>query len=299
MSILVDKNTKVLVQGITGKEGSRATKEMLSYGTKVLAGVTPGKGGMEAEGVKVFDTVREALAKHPDINTALIVVPAPFVLDAALEAIFNKIPLINILTEKVPVFSVAKMIQSVKEHDVRIVGPSSIGIISPKKGKVGSIGSSGIADRVFSPGPVGIISKSGGMTAEISRILTDAGLGQSTVVGIGGDLFVGSDFLDIALEFEKDKQTKALVIFGEVGGVYEEKLANAMEQGIITKPIIALIAGQFSKNLPQDTVLGHAGAIVSEGKGSADSKIKHLKKAGGLVARTPEEIPVLIKKILK
>ncbi|MCP6719493.1 MAG: succinate--CoA ligase subunit alpha, partial [Patescibacteria group bacterium] len=279
MSILVNKKTKVLVQGITGKEGARATKEMLSYGTQVLAGVTPGKGGIKIEGVPVFNTVREAVKKHPEINACFIVVPAPFALDAALESIYQKIPLVNVLTEKVPVYNVAKMIDMAKQYKVRIVGPSSIGIISPQEGKIGSIGSSDIAYRVFSKGSVGIISKSGGMTAEISRILTDAGLGQSTVIGIGGDSLVGSDFLDIALEFEKDEQTKVLVIFGEIGGVYEEKLANAIKEGTIKKPLVALIAGGFSKNLPKDTVLGHAGAIVSKGQGSAVSKVKALKKA--------------------
>jgi succinyl-CoA synthetase alpha subunit len=295
MSILVDENTKLLVQGITGNEGSRATKEMLSYNTKVLAGATPGKGGMKVEGVPVFNSVGEAVEKHPDINTTLIVVPAPFVLDAAIEAVFHKIPLINILTEKVPVANIAKMIQAARNNNVRIVGPSSVGIISPKKAKVGAIGSSDLVHRIFTQGNIGVISKSGGMTAELSRILTSAGLGQSTVIGIGGDMLIGSDFLDIALDFEKDEQTKVIVIFGEVGGVYEEKLAQAMEKGIIKKPVVALIAGQFSEQLPKDTVLGHAGAIVSKGKGSAESKVKALKKAGALIASTPEEIPSLIK----
>ncbi len=301
MSILVDKNTKVLIQGITGKEGGRAAREMMAYGTKVLAGVTPGKGGMKTEeGIPVFNTVAEALEKFPKINATLIAVPAPFVLDAALEAMWptssgNRISLINILTEKVPVASVATMIRYASYFKVKIVGPSSVGILSPGKAKIGSIGSGDIASRIFLSGSVGVISKSGGMTAEISKILTEAKLGQSTVVGIGGDLLIGSDFVDIALKFEKDRQTRALVIFGEVGGTYEEKLAEAITKRQITKPVVALIAGRFSEKLPQDTVLGHAGAIVSKGKGSALSKINALKKAGALIANTPEQIPNLVK----
>ncbi|MBI1984862.1 MAG: succinate--CoA ligase subunit alpha, partial [Candidatus Wildermuthbacteria bacterium] len=261
MAILIDENTKALIQGITGKEGSRACREMVAYGTKVLAGVTPGKGGMKTEeGVPVFNSVKEALSQFPEINAALAVVPAKFVFGAVKEAIEADIPLINVITEKVPVADVSQMIQLAREKNVALVGPSSVGIISPGKAKIGSIGSSEAINTIFTPGSVGVISKSGGMTAEISRILSEAGLGQSTVVGIGGDLLIGSDFYDIALEFEHDGQTKAVVIFGEVGGTYEEKLAEAVLQGKITKPVIALIAGRFAETLPQDTVLGHAGA---------------------------------------
>ena len=299
MSILVDINTKVLIQGITGKEGSRAAREMIAYGTKVLAGVTPGKGGQTTEdGVPVFNSVAEALSQFPEVNTALVVVPAPFVLAAATESIEAEIPLIDILTEKVPVAAVAKMIAAAKAKRVTLVGPSSVGIISPGRAKIGSIGSSEMVHAIFTPGSIGVISKSGGMTAEISRILSEANLGQSTVVGIGGDLLIGADFLDIARLFEKDEDTKAVVIFGEVGGTYEEQLAAAMESGTITKPVVALIAGQFSEKLPQDTVLGHAGAIVSKGRGSAASKIAALKKAGALIANTPEDIPTLLRTIL-
>lgn len=299
MSILIGGNTNVLIQGITGKEGSRACKEMLAYGTKVLAGVTPGKGGMKTEeGVPVFNSVKEAVVQFPHINTALVVVPAQFVLNAAKESIEAKIPLINILTEKVSVADVAVIIALARAAEVRIVGPSSVGIMSPGKVKIGSIGSGGIASRIFTPGQVGVISKSGGMTAEVSRILTDAGIGQSTVVGIGGDILIASDFVDIALLFERDGQTSAVVIFGEVGGTYEEKLAEAIEQKKITKPVIALIAGKFAETLPQDTILGHAGAIVSKGRGSASSKIEALQKAGALIAQTPEDIPGLVKQVV-
>ena len=298
MAIIISKNTKVLVQGITGKEGSRATKEMLSYGTSVLAGVTPGKGGQTIEGVPVFESVAEALQKFPEINTSLITVPAPFVLDAVLESIHMHIPLINILTEKVPVHDVAIIIAFARQNNIQIIGPSSVGIISPGQGKLGSIGGADLINTIFMPGQVGLISKSGGMTAEISNTLTVAGIGQSTVVGLGGDVLIGSDFVDIALQFEKDPNTKIIVIFGEVGGTYEEKLAEAIKNKQITKPVIALIAGKFAENLPQDTVLGHAGAIVNKGQGTANGKIKALKQAGALIAENVEDIPKLIRKII-
>lgn len=298
MSILIDKKTVVLVQGITGYEGSRAAREMLSYGTKVVAGVTPGKGGQKVDKVPVYNSAQEALKKHPDINTSLIAVPPAFAADAALEAIWQQIPLINILTEKMPVADVARVLSAAATKNVTIVGPSSVGIISPGKAKLGAIGTSDIAHRVFKPGSIGVISKSGGMTAEISRILTDNGFGQSTAIGIGGDVLIGTTFLDCARLFQKDRATKAMVIFGEVGGVYEEQLAEALKNKQITKPVVALVAGDFSKLLPHGTVLGHAGAIVSGNKGSARSKILALKNAGAAIARQPEEIPKLLKKLL-
>ena len=217
MSILIDQTTAVLVQGITGKEGSRAAHEMLAYGTAVLAGVTPGKGGMKTEeGVPVYDTVAEALLRHPEISASVIFVPGKSVMIAVEESITARIPLIVIVSERVPVADVSRIIALGKEAGVRIVGPSSVGIISPDKGKIGSIGSSGLATRIFARGPIGVVSKSGGMTSEISRILTEQGLGQSTALGIGGDPLLGSSFLDVALLFEKDPETKAIVLFGEV-----------------------------------------------------------------------------------
>ena len=299
MSILVDRRTIAIVQGITGKEGLRAAREMRAYGTRVVAGVTPGKGGITVQGdIPVFESVAETRRAFPRINLSLIAVPAAFALDAALEAIYNKIALINILTENIPTADAAQLIYHARREGVRIVGPSSVGIISPGKGKAGSIGSSELVHKVFTPGPVGVISKSGGMTAEISYLLTKSGLGQSTVVGIGGDMLVGSDFADIALEFERDPQTKVLVIFGEVGGTYEERLAEAIRRRIICKPVVALIGGRFSAQLPQDTVLGHAGAIVHKGKGSISSKINSLGRAGGAIAETIEDVPRLVTQAL-
>ena len=298
MAILVDKNTKVLIQGITGHEGARACNEMLSYGTKVLAGVTPGKGGRKVSGVPVYDTVREALAKHPNINTSLIAVPASAVKDAAMEAMFAGIPLVNILAEHVPTLDCAEIVRWARMYRMILIGPSSVGVISPKKGKIGSIGSSLISN-VFTPGSVGVVSKSGGMTAEIAVTLTNAGNGQSTVLGIGGDQIIGFDFVDALKLFGKDPETKAVVLFGEVGGTYEEQAAEFIRKEKFKKPVVAVVAGKFTARLPQGTVLGHAGAIVAKGKGGYDSKVRAFKKAGVPVAATLDEIPGLLRKMLR
>ena len=297
MAILVDQNTKVLVQGITGTEGSRATREMLSYSTQVLAGVTPGKAGQNVEGVPVYNTVREAVINHPDINATLVVVPARFALNAVKEAIGAKIPLINVLTEHITTFDSATMYALAQEVGVRIVGPSSVGIISPGIAKLGAIGSS-TTSKVFSPGPIGLVSKSGGMTSEIASILTKNSLGQSSVIGIGGDQIIGSDFVDLLVLFEKDEQTKAVVMFGEVGGTYEELVADFIKSGGFTKPVVAVIAGMFTKYLPEGVVLGHAGAIVSRGRGGYDSKVVSLDQVGVKIANSIDEIPEILKKLI-
>ena len=299
MAILVTDKTKVLVQGITGKEGSKVALQMKNYGTKVLAGVTPGKGGQEVHGVSVYNTIAEALENHPGINTSLISVPNFAVFGAMEEAIKAKIPLINVFTEHVPIADTAKAIAMAKERSlpagrqVRIVGPSSMGIISPGVGKVGQIGGDDPRG-VFSKGSVGVISKSGGMASEVSWILTKNGIGQSTVVGIGGDILEGSTFTDMMEEFEKDEQTKAVVIFGEIGGTYEEEAAEMIKAKRFTKKVVAFISGLFAESLPQGTKLGHAGAIVYGDKGSYKSKINSLKEAGVTIAKTPDEIPELL-----
>ncbi|HEY4493693.1 MAG TPA: CoA-binding protein [Candidatus Paceibacterota bacterium] len=298
MAILVNKDTRVLVQGITGSEGARACREMLSYGTVVLAGVTPGKGGQSVENVPVYNSVREALLKHPTINASLVVVPARFCLSAGVEAISADIALVNILTEHVPTQDSARLLALARAHNVRLVGPSSVGIISPSLGKLGAIGSS-TTSKVFTPGPVGIISKSGGMTAELALSLSRAGLGQSTAIGMGGDQIVGMDFADLLKLFAQDKDTKAVVMFGEVGGTYEEQAADLVEAGGFAKPLVALIAGKFTASLPEGAVLGHAGAIVSRGRGSYDSKMMALRKAGVKITSTIEEVPVILGELIK
>lgn len=324
MAILVTDKTKVLVQGITGKEGAKVALQMQNYGTKVLAGVTPGKGGQEVHGIPVYNSVKEALENHPGINTSFVSVPNFACLEAVTEAIVSGIGLINILTEHVPIQDTAKMIAmsrrysviptedegrvegSISFHSARndnkkitIVGPSSIGIISPGIGKVGSIGGDDPRG-VFRKGNIGVISKSGGMASEVSWILTKAGIGQSTVVGIGGDILEGSSFADLLEEFEQDPQTKSVVLFGEIGGTYEEDAAELISgkgkagRGKFTKPVVAFVSGLFAETLPSGTKLGHAGAIVYGDKGSYKSKIKSLEEAGVKIAKTPDEIPSLI-----
>lgn len=299
MSILIDTETRVLVQGITGKEGAKAAKSMLRYGTKVVAGVTPGKGGTQTEEhIPVYNTVRDAILAHPEINASLIAVPGKFVGTAAREAIEARIPFVNILSERVPMYDIAFIIALAKRAGVFVVGPSSVGIISPGKGKIGSIGSSGGEEKIFTPGNIGVISKSGGMTSEISHVLSKAGFGQSTALGIGGDILIGFDFLDAALLFERDPDTSAIVLFGEVGGTYEEVFAEGVIHGKITKPVVALIAGLFAEKLSHAVALGHAGAIIEGDRGKASTKISVLRKTGVSIAETPEGIVAALKKIL-
>ena len=307
MAILVTDKTKVLIQGITGKEGSKVALQMKNYQTKVLAGVTPGKGGQEVHGIPVYNTVAEALQNHPGINTSFVAVPNFAAFGAIEEAIKNKIPLINVLTEHIPIQDTAKAIALARntskeskptfevEQRIRIVGPSSIGIISPGIGKVGSIGGDDPRG-VFRKGSVGVISKSGGMASEVSWILTKNGMGQSTVIGIGGDILVGSSLADLMVDFEKDEQTKAVVLFGEIGGTYEEEAADLIKSGKFTKPVVAFISGLFAETLPQGTKLGHAGAIIYGEKGNYKSKINSLKEAGVIIAKTPDEIPDLLRR---
>ena len=294
MAILITEKTKVLIQGITGKEGAKVALQMKNYSTKVLAGVTPGKGGQEVHGVPVYNTIAEALENHPGINTSLISVPNFAVFGAMKEAIEANIPLINVFTEHVPIAYTAKAIVLAKQNGVRIVGPSSMGIISPGLGKVGQIGGDDPRG-IVSKGNIGVISKSGGMALEISWILTKNGIGQSTVVSIGGDILVGSTFADLLLDFEKDEQTKAVVLFGEIGGTYEEEAAELIKNGKFNKKVVAFISGLFAEKLPQGTKLGHAGAIIYGEKGSYKSKINALKEAGVKIAKTPDEIPNLLK----
>ncbi|MBI2018171.1 CoA-binding protein [Candidatus Daviesbacteria bacterium] len=303
MAILITQDTKVLIQGITGKEGSKVALQMQNYQTKVLAGVTPGKGGLEVHGVPVYNTIKEAMDNHPGINTSFVAVPNFAAYGAMEEAIKAKISLINVLTEHIPIADSAKAIALARQNNVRIVGPSSIGIISPGIGKIGSIGGDDPRG-VFSKGSVGVISKSGGMASEVSWILTKNGIGQSTVIGIGGDILVGSSFTDLMEDFEKDPQTESVVLFGEIGGTYEEDAAEYISgkgkagRGKFTKPVVAFISGLFAETLPQGTKLGHAGAIIYGEKGSYKSKINALESAGVIIAKTPDEIPELLQQTL-
>lgn len=307
MAILVDQNTRVLIQGITGRAGTIACKMLLAYRTKVLAGVRPGKGGEEVHGVPVYNTVCEAIDHYPETNTTMIYVPPGFVFEAASEAIEalsspsydrrGKIPLIHIFTEKVPIHDSSKILVLARENGVRVVGPASIGIISPEQAKIGSIGGFE-PDRVFKKGAVGVVSKSGGMCSEIANILSKRGFGQSTVVGIGGDMLACTNFVEVLELFQKDRETRAVVLFGEVGGTYEEEAAEYIKSDKFKKPICAYIAGKFIEKLPQGTPLGHAGAMIEQDRGTWESKVKSLKLAGVKVAEKLEDLPKLLGKIL-
>ena len=294
MAILVDRETRVLIQGITGRSGVQVTSELLDYGTKVVAGVTPGKGGQEIDTVPVFNSVSEAIKTVGEVDVAMVYVPPLSAHAAAMEAIEAKIALVHIFVEKMPVFDVCQVLSLAVKNQVRVLGPASVGAISPGEGKIGSIGGPA-PDNVFSKGPIGVISRSGGMCSELGLLITNSGFGQSTVVGIGGDLIVGTTFSDLLIEFEQDRDTKAVVAFGEVGGSSEIEVARLIEEGKFTKPFIIFLAGKFAVKLPRDTSLGHAGAIVGM-ESTMAQKIKALRDAGAIVAENFEEIPDLIKK---
>ena len=287
MSILVSERTRLLVQGITGREGEFHARQMLEYGTKVVAGVTPGRGGHEVAGVPVFDTVRQAVEKT-GANTSIIYVPAHLnAADAIVEAADAQLRLVVCISEGVPVGDMIKVVPHVKASGSRLIGPNCPGLISPGKAKVGIM-----SGNIHMPGSVGIVSRSGTLTYEIVNALTGMGIGQSTVVGIGGDPINGTSFIDCLELFEKDPDTKAIVLVGEIGGT-DEEAAAAYAKRNVTKPIVGFIAGLTA---PPGKRMGHAGAIITGGTGTAESKIKALEAAGIEVARSPVEVADIIKR---
>ncbi|MEX2701611.1 MAG: succinate--CoA ligase subunit alpha [Candidatus Baldrarchaeota archaeon] len=288
MAILVNNKTKAIVQGITGTQGSFHTKLMLEYGTKIVAGVTPGKGGQEVHGVPVYDTVKEALSEH-DANASIIFVPAPFAKDAVLEGINAGLELIVVITEHIPIKDTIQMVEVAKRNNVNIVGPNTPGVITPGECKLGIM-----PGHIFKRGPIGIISRSGTLTYEIASNLTKAGFGQSTCLGIGGDPIIGVNFVEALEMFANDHETKAVVLIGEIGGDAEERAAEYIRKEF-NKPVAAFIAG---KTAPPGKRMGHAGAIISGRTGTAQSKIKALKDAGVHVVDRPREISEKLKEIL-
>ncbi|MFA6424100.1 MAG: CoA-binding protein [Candidatus Magasanikbacteria bacterium] len=295
MSILINKNTKVLVQGITGKEGQKAAAAMREYGTQVIAGVRPGKGGEIVEGVPVYNSVKEAMSAHPDISTTTIYVPPFAAKEAILEAIENNIAIINTIVERIPIQDTAYCLAAAKEKNIRLIGPSSLGYISPGEGRIGVVGGPlSLANEVFQPGSIGVISRSGGMTNELSWQIRKAGLGQSTAVHVGGDLLMGTTYADLLKLFEKDEQTKAVVIFGEHGGGYEFEIVDMIKNKEWTKPLAVYIGGKFANLFPEGMNIGHAGAIVGKGQ-SAEEKKAALKSVGVLIADTYEDLVTKIK----
>ena len=280
MSILVDKKTRLLVQGITGGEGSFHTQQMVEYGTKVVAGVTPGKGGTDFEGIPVYNTVEEAV-KNQKANTSIIFVPPAFAADAILEAANSGIKVIICITEGIPAADMLKVYNSIKNKGVVLVGPNCPGVISPGKAKVGIM-----PGFVHKKGTIGVVSRSGTLTYEAVKQLVDVGLGQSTAVGIGGDPVIGSRFIDIIKLFNEDPDTDGIVMIGEIGGTAEEEAASFIKKNV-KKPVVGFIAGRTA---PPGRRMGHAGAIISGGKGTAAEKMTAMKKAGISVVESPADI---------
>jgi len=285
MPIIVNKNTKAIVQGITGKQGSFHTKLMLEYGTKIVAGVTPGKGRTRIHNVPVYDTVEEALEKH-EANASIIFVPAPFAADAILEALENGIKTIVTITEHIPIKDAISVMSYAKQQGATIIGPNTPGIISPEECKLGIMPA-----HIFRKGNVGIISRSGTLTYEIAASLTRNGLGQSTCLGLGGDPITGLNFVDVLKMFREDPQTEAVVLIGEIGGNLEELAAKYITKENYPKPVAAFIAGRTA---PPGKRMGHAGAIIMGKAGTAESKIEALKNAGVDVAEKPSDISGLL-----
>jgi succinyl-CoA synthetase alpha subunit len=288
VSILVDRDSRVLVQGITGREGTFHTTQMVEYGTNVVAGVTPGGAGKEVAGVQVFNTVADAVtAASP--NVAIIFVPARFAPDAIYEAVDNGIPFVICITEGIPVADMVPVYAHVKERRARLLGPNCPGLITPEQAKIGIM-----PGFIHTPGPVGLVSRSGTLTYEVVDALTKAGLGQTTAVGIGGDPVIGTSFVDVLGMFEADPETQAIVMIGEIGGSDEEQAA-AFIKDHVTKPVVGFIAGQTA---PPGKRMGHAGAIISGGSGTAAEKMAALTAAGVHVVDRPSAVPAAVKAAL-
>ena len=285
MSVFIDKGTRLLVQGITGRDGSFHAKQMMEYGTQVVAGVTPGKGGQKFEGsVPIFNTVAEAV-EATGANTSVIYVPPPFAADAMMEAAAAGLELVVCITEGVPVLDMTRVYPYVKEHGARLVGPNCPGLITPGESKVGII-----PGRICAPGTVGVVSRSGTLTYEVVYQLTRAGLGQSTCVGIGGDPINGTNFIDVLQAFEQDPKTTAVAMMGEIGGTDEQEAAAFVKQHM-RKPVVGFIAGQTA---PPGRRMGHAGAIISGSSGTAEEKLQAFRDAGMGVAQRPADfVPLL------
>jgi succinyl-CoA synthetase alpha subunit len=301
MSILLSKDTTFIVQGITGREAVNLTRECLDYGSKVVGGVTPGRKGREVHGVPVFDTVAQAVENHGGpIDGSVVTVPPAFTKDAVLEAIENGIKLIVVVTERIPRGDVAQMVELAEMRGARIIGPNCLGLIVPEVCKMGGIGGPAKdAAKAYAPGPVGVMSRSGGMTTEISSSLTQAGLGVSTAVSIGGDAIIGSTYAELMPYFEADEQTQAIVIYTEPGGRMEAQLAEWVKDNDSRLPIVAFMAGKFMDDEEMKGMsFGHAGTIVEGKEDTATEKIARLEAAGIRVVERIDEIPDAVKEKL-
>jgi succinyl-CoA synthetase alpha subunit len=297
MSILVDEKTRVVIQGITGREGMARAQLMKDYGTNIVAGVTPGRGGQDVYGVPVYDSVEEAWEKQGPIDASVVFIPAVLVKNAALEAIAAGIKLLVIVPDRVPIYDVLEVARAARDAGARFVGPNTLGLLSPGKAVLGMIG--GRAQRArewFKPGVLGVSSRSGGMTSAISYYLTRAGIGQSTIIHVGGDAIVGLSHPEVMELFERDEQTRAVAMFGEIGTTQEERVADLIGQGKFTKPLIAYIGGKAAK---PGTRFSHAGAIVEGGRGTHEAKVRRLREAGVHVVDAIADIARRAAEILK
>jgi len=296
MSILVNETSRVVIQGITGREGVVRAQLMKDYGTKVTAGVTPGRGGQDVYGIPVFDSVAEAWEKTGPIDISVIFIPAALAKNAALEAMDAGVKLLVIVPDRVPIYDVLEIAAVAREKGARFVGPNTLGLVSPGKAVLGMIG--GRAERArewFRPGPVGVSSRSGGMTSAISYYMTRAGLGQTTIVHVGGDAVIGLSHPEVMELFNEDPETQLAVMFGEIGTTQEERVAELIEKGNFRKPLIAYIGGKAAKS---GTRFSHAGAIVEGSRGSYETKVKRLKEAGVHVVEAISDIPIKALEIL-
>ena len=290
MAVFVDKNTKVIVQGITGSTALFHTKQMLEYGTQIVAGVTPGKGGQDVEGVPVFNTVEEA-KKETGATVSVVYVPAPFAADSIMEAADAKLDLVICITEHIPVLDMVKVVRYLEDKETRLIGPNCPGVITADETKIGIM-----PGYIHKKGHVGVVSRSGTLTYEAVHQLTQEGVGQTSAVGIGGDPVNGTNFIDVLKEFNEDPETYAVVMIGEIGGTAEEEAAEWVRDNM-TKPVVGFIGGQTA---PPGKRMGHAGAIISGGKGTADEKIRIMNECGIETAATPSEIgETLIERIKK
>ncbi|MGE7767707.1 succinate--CoA ligase subunit alpha [Peribacillus sp. NPDC096540] len=289
MSVYINKDTKVIVQGITGSTALFHTKQMLEYGTKIVGGVTPGKGGTEAEGVPVFNTVSEAVTET-GANASVIYVPAPFAADAILEAVDAELDLVICITEHIPVLDMVKVKRYMQGKKTRLIGPNCPGVITPEECKIGIM-----PGYIHKKGHVGVVSRSGTLTYEAVHQLSQAGIGQSSAVGIGGDPVNGTDFIDVLKAFNEDPETHAVIMIGEIGGTAEEEAAIWVKENM-TKPVVGFIGGRTA---PAGKRMGHAGAIISGGKGTADEKIRVMNECGIKVAETPSVMGETLISVLK
>jgi succinyl-CoA synthetase alpha subunit len=297
MSILIDERKRVLVQGITGREGRARTSLMTEYGTNVVGGCTPGRGGEDVEGIPVFDTVKEVWEEVGPLDVSVLFIPAPLVRSAALEAIDAGIKLLVIIPDRVPIYDVLVIAKAAKEAGAKFVGPNTLGVLSPDKAVLGMMGGRASSARSwFFPGPVGVTSRSGGITSAMAYYLAQEGIGATTLVHVGGDVVVGLPHPEVMRLFEADSDTKAVVMFGEIGSSQEEQVADLIEAGEFTKPLVAFIGGKAAKS---GTRFSHAGAIIEGGRGTYEGKVGRLREVGAVVVDSFGDIPRATKEVLE